>query len=144
MEFKKINKTSYKRPLITKTDRITIEDIENKLEDYIKVSDLTQITLGTHIRYFIIEKNGNKKYRPGGFLIHNDGLPKYIRLTNNKITWSVQVNNTVFFRKMTSCEIKKECEEGYEEYINNLESKIKKLKKKVKMLTFENANLKIK
>ena len=116
----KLGTDNYKRPTKTFTDKLTKNDIENKLEDYKKVEDIYRVPLGTHMRYFLIEK-GSKKFRTGGILHRNDGLPKYVILSNGKFTWSVQIKNTIFYRKMTLKEIKEE----YEDYIDELEKKIR-------------------
>ena len=46
--------------LKTLQDKLTKEEIKEKLEDYIEVEDINKVPLNTHIRYFSI-KNGNKK-----------------------------------------------------------------------------------
>lgn len=124
-----ITKSRYKRPLVTKTERITDEQITDKLEDYIQIkkSNLKDVSIGTHLRYFTITKDGEKIYRPGGFLVNNTGLPKYIYLTNNKLKWPVQIKTSVFFKKMSVTEVKEE----YDDYIDQLEHKLKKYKKKI-------------
>ena len=66
----------------------------------------------------------------GGQLHKNNGLPEYIILFNGKTQWSVQVKDTIFYRKMTISEIKEE----YEKIIKDLIEKNKKLKKQIKEL----------
>jgi hypothetical protein len=124
----KLSTDDYIRPQNTFTDKLTEKDIENKLEDY-KEEDIYKIPLSTHVRYFKVEKD-HKKFRTGGLLYKNDGLPDYVVLSNGRKTWSVQVKDAIFFRRMTSREIKKE----YEEYIVELEKKNKQLKELVKHL----------
>jgi len=130
----KLASDNYVRPKKTFTDKLTKEEIEEKLEDYKKVDDIYKVPLGTHIRYFTVSK-GVKKFRTGGLLHRNDGLPDYVICNNGRNTWSVQVKNTIFFRKMTIKEIKKE----YKDHIKSLEKKnrnlkllIKDLKRKIK------------
>lgn len=119
---RKLSDNDYTRPKLTSTDKLTNEDIQDLLEDY-KEEDITKIPLGTHVRYFQ-EIDGQMKFRRGGFLKHNLGLPKYVMLDNKANTWSVQINKrTVFYRKMTLSEIKNE----YEERIMELENKINEL-----------------
>jgi hypothetical protein len=122
----KLSTDNYKRPKLTFTDKLTKEDIEDKLEDYKQVDDIYRVPLGTHVRYFLIDK-GKKKFRTGGLLHRNDGLPVYVILSNGRNTWSVQVKNTIFYRKMTLKEIKNE----YDEYIDELEKKNKSLKQMI-------------
>lgn len=125
----KLASDNYVRPKKTFTDKLTKEEIEEKLEDYKKVDDIYRVPLGTHIRYFIVSK-GEKKFRTGGLLHRNDGLPDYIICNNGRNTWSVQVKNTIFFRKMSIKEIKKE----YQDHIKTLEKKNKNLKLLIKDL----------
>ena len=71
-----------------------------------------------------------RKFRFGGFLKNKDNCDKYVILTNNNISWSVQIDNSTFFKKMNIDEIK-------EEYIKVIEEKhlmIKSLKKEIKKL----------
>lgn len=120
----------YKRPKSTFTDNLSKEEVEKKLEDYKKVDDISQVTVGTHLRYFV-KKDGELIFRMGGNLKSNAGLPKFVILKNAEgIEWSVQVEGTIFYKKMIIQEIKDE----YEEIIKELNSKIKKLKDRVKEL----------
>jgi hypothetical protein len=120
----------YDRPKSTFTDNLTKEDVEKKLEDYQKVDDINQILIGTNLRYFT-KKDDELVFRMGGNLKANTGLPKFIILKNAVgVEWSVQVENSIFYKKMTIQEIKDE----YEEIIKELNGKIKKLKDRVKEL----------
>ena len=120
----RLKNSEYKRPRVTYTDKLTDDDIIDKLEDYKKVDNIYKVALGSHLRYFIKDK-GEKKFRLGGVLINNDGLPKYVVLSNGKFSWSVQINKVIaFFKKMTITEIKKD----YEALIDDLEQKNQKLK----------------
>lgn len=121
---------NYVRPEKTFTDSLTSEDIEKKLEDYIKINDLGQVALGTHIRYFQ-EKDGKLLFRMGGVLKRNQDATQFIILRNAQgVEWSVQTANNIFFKKMILPEIKAE----YDKIILELNSKINKLKKEIKVL----------
>lgn len=124
---KKIGSTTYIRPKKTKTENLTPEQIEQKLADYVQVAakDLPSVPLGTHIRYFKTE-NGKKKFCSGGILHNVMGLPVYFYLSNGDISWPVQTEGGVFFRKMTPKEIKEEKNKELEE----CEQDIAKLKQK--------------
>ena len=50
----------------------------------------------------------------GGQLHKNTGLPDYVILSNGASQWSVQVKNTIFWRKMTSNEIKEDYQTSLE------------------------------
>lgn len=122
----------YTRPKVTQTDQLTKEQINEKLLNYSKVTDISKVSVGTHIRYFTKIKN-EMKFRSGGNLISNKGLPDYIILSNGRIRWSVQTNNTIFYRKMDEKELEKE----YVEIINEKTAQYKELKKEYKILEKE-------
>jgi hypothetical protein len=129
-----VNDKKYTRPKHTIQDKITDSEIEDALNDYIECEDISKVPLGAHIRYFITttDKKGNveRKFRFGGFLKNKDNCDKYIILTNNTISWSVQIDNTTFFKKMNIEEIKEE----YNKVINEKHQIIKSLKKEIKKL----------
>ena len=123
----------YKRPTKTLQDKLTAIEIKEKLEDYVQIKNFDNVQLNTHIRYFSKIKDGKKTkkiFRFGGFLKNKVNVDKYVILSNGKSSWSVQVENTVFFRKLTLDEIK----EQYEDEIDDLKLIIKNLKKKNKKL----------
>jgi hypothetical protein len=66
----------------------------------------------------------------GGQLYKNTGLPDYVILNSGTYQWSVQVKDTIFYRKMTLGEIKNE----YQLIIDDLVQKNKKLKDENKKL----------
>ncbi len=132
-----ISKSNYKRTDLTYTDKLSKSEIEALLIDYDKVDNLDDVPVGTHIRYFEYI-DGEFKFRVGGILSIKKGLPKYIILTNNKVSWSVQVNNTIFFRRITANQIRKEFEElllEKDNELNELRAYIKQLNKEIKRLT---------
>lgn len=125
-------KNGYTRPAVTMTDQLSKEQIEEKLEDYKKVDDIFKVPLGVHLRYFS-NINGKMVFRMGGLLHKNTGLPDYVILSTTptgKPGWSVQVKDTLFYRKMTLQEIKIE----YQAIIDELIGKNKKLKDENKKL----------
>ncbi len=104
------NKDNYKRPEITYTDKLSKLQIKELLIDYERVTDikdLEKIPPGTHLRYFEM-KNKELKFRTGGVLTVNSGLPDYIILSNGKLSWSVQVATCIFFRRITIKQIREE------------------------------------
>lgn len=126
------SKNGYVRPATTMTDQLSKEQIEEKLEDYVKVDDIYKVPLGVHMRYFS-NVNGKMAFRMGGLLHKNTGLPEYVILSTTptgKPGWSVQVKDTIFYRKMTLNEIKSE----YQGIIDDLIEKNKKLKDENKKL----------
>lgn len=115
-------------------EKLTEDEIDEKLIDYKEVADISKVALSTHIRYFseIKNKDGtvNNKFRLGGILINKDNADKYVVLSNGTQSWSVQVDKTTFYKKMSIDEIKEE----YELEIMELKEEIKKLKKEIKKL----------
>ena len=115
----------------TVKNTLSNDQIKERLKEYKLVEDISKVNIGTHLRYFTIKPDGSKLFRLGGFLNKinlNDG---YIVLGNNKITWSVQIKTSKFYKKMTYRELKKK-----------IEAKINtKYLKKIKELIEENNRL---
>ena len=111
--------------------KMSPDDIKEKLKDYITVKNIYKTPLKTHVRYFTIDKKtGKNVFRMGGFLNKVNDEKEYVILTNGKITWSVQVNNSQFWRKLSLEEIRQE----YEEEIKILKKNNKILKEKLKKI----------
>jgi len=104
------------------------EDINILLEEYDEVDNMQDLKPGMHVRYYNIKQKRNgtieKKFRLGGEIIKIDHDLKYLVLTAKKISWSVQFNNAIFYKKMTTTEIK----EFYELELDEKDKKIDKLK----------------
>jgi hypothetical protein len=137
----RLTEDDYVRPTLTYQDRLTRDEIEALLEDYIEIKSLDEfykLPAKTQIRYFTNQDN-KMKFRLGGQLHNLVGMPKYVVLVNNKKqTWCVQCENTRFFRRLRLQEIKDE----YEEIIDELEKKEIVYVKKIKELLIENHELK--
>lgn len=87
-------------------------EIKEKLKDYSKVDNITTVSIGTHIRYYTIDpKTKEKIFRLGGTLNKIDPEHRFIILSNGEITWSAQIPNCIFFRKLTESELKAELKE---------------------------------
>jgi hypothetical protein len=104
---RRLTKDEYQRPQMTYTDKLTKEEIQEKLDEYEKVENIERVNIGTHMRYFSII-DGKKKFRLGGQLINNSGLPNYVVLSNGSKQWSVQVKDTIFFKKIAIKDVKLE------------------------------------
>ena len=118
-------------------DNLSPEEIKEKLEEYKRVDDITTVSLNSHLRYFIIdEKTGDKQFRLGGFLTRIDKEKGYVILSNGTLSWSVQLNKSIFFKKMTFQELKKELVEDvgkiYMDEIKKLKDENKNLKETLK------------
>ena len=132
MNTERLNKDKYNRPLITLQDKLSQDEVNDKLFDYVEVDDISKVKLNTHIRYFILKtdaktKKTTKLFRLGGYLINKENANKYIVLSNGKNTWSVQTLDTIFYRKLDSQEIM----DKYENQILNLNNKLIKYKKEL-------------
>ena len=143
-------KNEYIRPQKTYTDNLTDEEIVKKLEDYKKVESINEIKQKSHIRYFLLEVDKKKgtltrKFRMGGFVVKVDLENKYVMLSTGKTSWSVQYDNAILYRKMTTNEIKEEYENDLEKLQHSNEKLLKKLGKISKAydeLEVENTKLK--
>ena len=148
----RLGNDGYKRPKKTLTDKLSAEEIKDKLEDYIEVEEIGQVPLNSHLRYFTEKydekkKKNTKVFRLGGFLVNKNNYEKYVILSNvpdtgvinsNKKTWSVNTQKSIFYRKQTIDEIK----EDYKDELEELYDEIDNLKKQIKKLTLENNKLK--
>jgi hypothetical protein len=102
--YQKNNKSdNYTKPDKTFQETLSKQAIKDYLKDYKKVTDITKISIGTHLRYFT-----NEIFRLGGTLNKFGDNGQYLILSNGKINWSVQLANTVFFQKLSESEIKEE------------------------------------
>jgi hypothetical protein len=124
--------STYKRSY---QDTMTAKQIAQKLEGYIEVTDLSKVPINTHLRYFSLRKNLEtnkleKKFRIGGFLKKKDQVDKYIILTNNTASWSVDTQKSIFYRKMKNTEVA----ESYEKKMKDIKRENKKLKKELEKL----------
>ena len=147
MEYKKSQRITkdkgYSRPDKTYQEKLSNQDIKEKLKDYKKVIDIKTVSIGTHVRYFSIDPKSNEKiFRLGGTLNKIDPEGKYVILSNGSITWSVQIPNAIFFQKMTDAEFKEEIKkelkkeimteiQPQDEDLEDLKKEIKNLKTKI-------------
>lgn len=110
-------------------------DIAKKLEDYtrVKTSDIFKIPIGTHIRYFSINpKTGEKQFRLGGNLnkFGENGL--YIVCSNGTLSWSVQLSNSIIYKKLSISELKENVKDDSKKEMADLMKENKELKKMIK------------
>ena len=96
--------TSYKKTAKSYQDKLSPDEIKQKLEEYKQVEDIDEINLNSHLRYFSFNpKTGKKQFRLGGFLTKID--KEYVILSNGNLSWSVQKKNTVFSLVLLSTQI---------------------------------------
>lgn len=121
---------NYKRPEQTYTEKLSKDEIKQKLEDYRKVDKIENVPVGTHVRYFT-KKGNTMAFRLGGIIIAVTGLPDYLILSSGGKSWSVQVKNSIFFARISLKEIQTE----YEEIVSKKDAQIKGLIMENKDLT---------
>lgn len=136
----------YVRPEKTHQEMLTSNDIKNKLKEYkqIDIKNIKDVPLGTHMRYFSIDqKTKQKKFRLGGMLQRIDDQYRFITLTNGTTNWSVQLNNSILYQKMTDNELKEELKKEIKEDIEKQHDSIEvqKLKDYITTLKSENTSL---
>lgn len=129
--------TTYNKTKKSYQDKLSPDEIKEKLEEYSQVEDITKVPLNSHLRYFSFSpKTGKKLFRLGGFLNKID--KEYVVLSNGTLSWSVQIKNTVFFQKLTFTELKKELTQKistkYEKKIQKLLEENDKLKDTLKQV----------
>jgi len=123
---------SYKRPKTTYQEQLSAEEIAEKMQGYEQVDDIAEVPVNTHLRYFTIMPDGTQVFRTGGFLQNKQQAETYVMLFNGKNTWSVQVKNTVFFKKMSHKDEITALHEYYKKQLNEKDAIIKKLKTYIK------------
>jgi hypothetical protein len=116
-------------------DTMTAKQISQKLEGYVEVIDISKVATNTHLRYFSLRKDPQtgrveKKFRIGGFLKKKDQADKYVILTNNTASWSVDTQKSIFYRKMKNTEVA----QAYEKKMKDIKKENKKLKKELEKL----------
>jgi len=145
----RLTNDSYKKPKLTFTDKLTDEDIEKKLEDYVLIKDVESLKVGNLIRYF--QKNKDSKeyeFRLGGSITNIDNIPTYIVLGSTTKsgykTWSVQLKDIIIYKKITIEELQiqyKDILKKKELQIKGLIENLKELTEENKLLTVENKKL---
>jgi hypothetical protein len=149
---KKIARTNYQRPVQTYQDNLTKLQIKEQLKDYKEINDITMLSIGCHVRYFSTDPKTKKKlFRLGGSINKIDPEYRFIILTNGTISWSVQIANTSFWKKLTESEYKEELKEEIRKEImteepdnkptQKLEKENLELKKELKDLSKRNDKL---
>lgn len=127
----KTKRLNYKDGNKSYQDSLSPADIKKKLEEYKQVDDIDDVNIGTHLRYFTFNPStGQKQFRLGGFLSKLD--KDYVVMNNGELSWSVQKDKTVFFKKLSFNDLKEEM----------IEKISKKYEKKITELTEENIKLK--
>jgi hypothetical protein len=144
--------TTYKAPENTYQSSLSDVDIAKKIEDYsrVKTSEIFKIPIGTHIRYFTINpKTGEKQFRMGGNLTKYGENGEYIICSNGNFSWSVQLSNSIIYKKLSISELKENTknsviENSKKEMVDLIKEnkELKKMIKDIKETTITNKNKK--
>jgi len=118
---------NYKRPEITYQEQLSKEEVLEKLNGYVKVDNISEVPISTHVRYFT-KKDDKIMFRTGGSLVNKNNADVYVMLSNGTNTWSVQVRDTVFYRKMSHQEELNLVKNSYEKKIKEQTDTINQLK----------------
>jgi len=126
-----LSTSNYERPKQTLTDTLqTNERMKEKLQNYVRVDDIDDVNINTHVRYVTL-KDGVQRFCLGGLLIKK--FSKYVILSNGTYSWSVQkfhweqedddepTFDTVFFKVLSK-------QERQENIIKKKDEEIQKLK----------------
>lgn len=156
---KNSNKQSYQRPEQTYTDTIqSTEEMKKKLIDYVRVENIDEIPLNSHVRYVTLtnssdpNKKRTQRFCLGGFLLKK--FPDYVILKNSKnVSWSVQkyhwntntgkkeedvepIFTTIFFKKKGQVEELEDLVEELSTQNNEMESRYQEqLERKTEEIT---------
>lgn len=131
---------NYKAPEKTYQSTLSKEDIAKKLEGYNRVegNKVYQVQLNTHIRYFTVNpKNNQKEFRLGGYLTKIGDNNEYIILSNGNFSWSVQLANTIFYKKLKLDEYKEQIVSEVDDSIKNKMEFLMKQNKELKNIIKE-------
>lgn len=149
---KKITRTNYQRPATTYQENLSRQQIKEQLKDYKECIDITNLSVGCHVRYFSTDPKTKKKmFRLGGSVNKIDPEYRFIILSNGTVSWSVQIANTTFWKKLTELEYKEELKEELRKEImteevetvsnHKLEKENSDLKKELKEISKINEKL---
>jgi hypothetical protein len=106
---KRLGDDNYKKEGKSIQQTLSPNEIKDKLQEYVQLDTIDETPLNSHIRYFTIDKkSGKKQFRLGGFLTKLGDNNEYIILSNGNYSWSVQLSNTVFYKKMSNNELKEQ------------------------------------
>lgn len=125
---RRLGNDNYNRPRKTIQDKLTPDEIKEKLKDYKEVRHIKDLNIGDHLRYFTIVDN-SRKFRLGGELKKIDDSKKYLVLSNGLATWSVQLENSIIYRKLRNNETGQSEKKSYSD--TNIDESREKLKHKL-------------
>lgn len=57
MNTERLELSHYNRPRITLQEKMTKEEVNDKLYDYVEVKNIKDVKLNTHVRYFVFKED---------------------------------------------------------------------------------------
>lgn len=115
------------------------DQIQEKLAGFVE-ADIMTIPIGTFVRYFRIEKDGSRRFCPGGKLIHNANASKYVVLEEYRgkysktrqapKSWSVTTSEAIFYRPLTQSE-KADLDAAKNSQLEELKGRVSELETKL-------------
>lgn len=121
----KLSEIPSPKNIVTKQSQLNEHDIRKLLDGY-EETNPENLSNGEHVRYFVT-KGKERLFRLGGYvkIIKNAYLILESKSKGKNVSWSVQKNNTTFFKRISVERIKKECNNK----INSITEKYEELKK---------------
>jgi len=75
--------STYKKTKKSYQDTLSPAEIKKKLEEYMRVENVLDVDLNSHLRYYTFNiKTGKKQFRLGGFLSKKNKEKQYLILSN--------------------------------------------------------------
>lgn len=107
---KRLSRDGYKQSNQT-TFQESLSDIQiaKYLTDYVKISndEIFTVPINTHIRYFSVNpKTKERLFRMGGAITKVGDNKQYVVLSNGKSSWSVQIKDSIFYKKLSPNELR--------------------------------------
>jgi len=124
--------STYKKPKVTYQQNLSADEIAEKLMGYEKVDNIAEVPINTHMRYFAKQEDGTQVFRTGGILVNKQNADTYVRLSNGANSWSVQVKDAIFFKKLSHKDEIENIKAVYEKKLEEKEEIINKLKEYIR------------
>lgn len=118
-----------------KKKKLSQDDINELLKNYILITDISMIPIETNIRYFKISANGNKEFRYGGKLTFKS--KEFIVLQSKRLTWCVQLKTAELYKEIKDSDIILKNMKDNEKTMKKLRDDVKKYSETIDYLKTE-------
>jgi hypothetical protein len=130
-----LKRDEYTKKGPTFQSQLTHEEIKERLSQYVPVDEPHLLQPGTHVRYFIEDKDGNWLFRMGGFVKMNTHAD-YLMLSTEPYggkSWSVQKKTAKFFRRKATNDTtdKVKVESQYQAALEQQQQEIQRLRREL-------------